>query len=160
MAWKEDAYYFRRAIALSEEAMAGGNDAFACLLAGPDGTILMEQPNAVADAHDPTAHDAMTLLRRAAGQYDAEYLGKCTLYATMEPCVMCMGAAFWTGLGVVKFAVSERELGTILPGGLDFPSREFASRAPRPIRVEGPCPEVHDEAFAVMRRWVDKILGK
>lgn len=160
MAWKDDTYYFKRAIQLSEEAMAGGNDAFACLLVGPDGEILMEQPNVVADEHDPTAHDAMTLLRRAAREYDAAFLGQCTLYATMEPCVMCMGAAFWTGLGAVKFAVTERELGGILPGSLDIPSTEFAGRSPRPIRVEGPCPAVHDEAFAVMQRWVDKILGK
>lgn len=160
MAWKDDTYYFKRAIQLSEEAMARGNDAFACLLAGPDGEILMEQINVVAEEHDPTAHDALTLIRRAAKKYDADFLGRCTLYATMEPCVMCMGAAFWTGLGKVKFAVTEQKLGEILPGSLDIHSTEFASRSPRPIHVEGPCPAVHDEAFAVMQRWVDKILGK
>lgn len=160
MAWKDDEYYFRRAIALSEAAMAGGNDPFGCLLAGPEGDILMEQTNAVAEEHDPTAHDALTLLRKAAGRYTPEFLGKCTLYATMEPCVMCMGAAFWSGLGAVKFAVSERELGGMLPGSLDFPSAEFAARAPRPIRVEGPFPALREEALPVLVRWVDGILGK
>lgn len=159
MGRKTDKEYFERAIEISKEALETGNDGFGCLLVDEDGEIVMEQRNAVADEGDPTAHDAMTLLRKAVKKYDAGYLGKCTLYATMEPCVMCMGAAFWAGLGAVKFAVTEKELGTILSGGLDMPSTEFAERSPKPIRVEGPFMEVHDEAFAVMRAWVDKILG-
>ena len=159
MGWKTDKEYFKRAIEISKEALRTGNDGFGCLLVDEDGEIIMEQMNAVAEERDPTAHDAMTLIRKAGKKYDPEYLRRCTLYATMEPCVMCMGAAFWTGLGTIKFAVTGRELGTILSGGLDIPSKEFARRAPRMIHVEGPFPEVHDEAFAVMKEWVDKILG-
>ena len=159
MGWKTDKEYFERAIEISREALETGNDGFGCLLVDEDGEIVMEQRNAVADEGDPTAHDAMTLIRKASQRYDSEFLRRCTLYATMEPCVMCMGAAFWAGLGAVKFAVTEKELGTILSGGLDMPSTEFAQRSPRVIKVEGPFPEVHDEAFAVMKAWVDKILG-
>ena len=160
MGWKTDREYFERAVEISKEALKTGNDGFGCLLVDKNGEIIMEQRNAVADEGDPTAHDAMTLIRKAVKTYDSDFLKDCTLYATMEPCVMCMGAAFWADLGAVKFAVTEKELGTILSGGLNMPSTEFAQRSPKEIKVEGPFPQIHDEAFAVMKVWVDKILGK
>ena len=119
----------------------------------------MEQRNAVADEGDPATHDADSC--KASQKYDSEYLREGgPLYATMEPCVMCKRALLsGPDLEAVKFAVTEKELGTILSGGLDMPSTEFAQRSPRVMKVEGPFPEVHDEAFAVMKAWVDKILG-
>ena len=97
MGRKTDKEYFERAIEISKEALETGNDGFGCLLVDEDGEIVMEQRNAVADEGDPTAHDAMTLLRKAV-KIRCRIPREMALYATMEPCVMCMGAAFWAGL--------------------------------------------------------------
>ena len=153
---------YKRAVELSREALATGNDGFGCLRVGPNGDILLEQRNAVADEQDPTAHDAMTLVRKAVKQFDTETLAKSTIYATMEPCVMCMGAAFWAGIPQVEYIISEEDMEHILPGGLQIHSGEFCARSPKPMRSEGPLADkaIYDEAFAVLQAWVDKILGK
>ena len=72
---------------------------------------------------------------------------------------MCTGAAFWANIGNIKFAVSEKTLGKMLPGGLDVPSREVIARSGKDIHIEGPFPEVEDEAKEVIQEWVDLILG-
>lgn len=161
MTWKKDAEYFQRAIALAEAALAAGNDGFGCVLVDPEGDIIMEQGNAVAEQHDPTAHDALTLVRRAAQAYERDFLSRCTLYATMEPCVMCLGGAMWAGLDHIRYAVSEEELNSLLGGGTELHSAEFARRSHwHSADIQGPYPEVHDQAIVAIQAWVDRILGK
>ncbi|GAA0181707.1 nucleoside deaminase [Clostridium sediminicola] len=160
MAWKTDECYFKKAIEVSREALDTGNDGFGCILVSPEGEIIMKQRNAVADENNPTAHDVNTMLREAVKKYSPEYLWGCTVYATMEPCCMCTGAAFWANVGNIKYAVSERELGKLLPGGLDIPSRQVIESSGKEIKISGPFESVHDEAIVVIKEWVDKILGK
>lgn len=148
--------HFARTALLAREALARGDDGFAAVLVDAGGEIIMEQANMAGTNQDPTAHDASLLASRAAREFSRETLEGCTMYALVEPCVMCMGAVFWSGIGAVKYALSERRLGEILPGGLDFPSREFASRSPRVITVEGPFPEFA-EAEAIVRDWVRSL---
>lgn len=150
MAYKDDMFYFRRGIELSYEAIARGNDGFASLLAGPEGDILLERTNTARDDNDITAHDAINLARAAAQQYPPEFLNRCTVYATLEPCIMCMGAIYWTGIGNVKYAVSEQEYCDMRGGGLDIHSSEFARRSPRKINVTA-CDAAHDEVMEVIK---------
>lgn len=146
--------YFERALALSREALAGGNDPFATILVDPEGTVLMEQKNDVA-ASGPTAHDTNTLIARASREYDPEFLWNCTVYAAMEPCCMCTGAAFWANIGHVRYLMSERQLGEITgPGGLDLPSTEVVAAGNKEIRIEGPYPPLLEEMESLMRQWV------
>ncbi|MEL7610767.1 MAG: nucleoside deaminase [Bacillota bacterium] len=156
MAWKEDSFYFDKTAELARRALARGDDGFAAVLVGENGEIMMEQGNMAGTDRDPTAHDAILLARRAAKTYPKNELQKCTMYALVEPCVMCMGAVFWTGIGAVKFAMSEKRLGEILPGGLDISSEEFARRSPSPIRVEGPYPE-YKPAESIVKDWVRSL---
>lgn len=148
--------YFARTAELAREALLRGDDGFATILVDAKGDIIMEQGNMAGTNQDPTAHDASLLASRAAREFSKETLAGCTLYALVEPCVMCMGAVFWAGIGAVKYALSEQRLGEILPGGLDFPSKEFASRSPRAIAVEGPFPEVA-EAETIVKDWVRSL---
>lgn len=161
MTWKKDEVYFHRAIELSKTALATGNDGFGCVMVDENGEIILEQGNAVLDENDPTAHDALMAIRRTCQQFGKEKLSKCTLYATMEPCVMCMCGAYWAGLKAIKFAVSEQELNDMFGGGgLDIHSREFVERASSNLLVEGPFNSVHDEAVEVIQAWVNQVLGK
>lgn len=161
MAWKTDIYYLKKAIKLSKEALNSGNDGFASILVDADGIIVLSQKNCATDDHDITAHDAISLIRRAVKQFSREYMSTCTMYCTMEPCVMCMGAAYWANLGHVKFAVTEREYCDLRGDPeLKISSTEFVDRLHIPKSSFGPYPEIHDEVFDVihecLRRKADK----
>lgn len=151
---KDDAFYFEEAVRLAEAALARGDDGFASVLVSPEGEILLAKGNeAGKSSGNPLRHDTFVLIDEAVRKYDKEYLGQCTVYAVMEPCVMCMGAAFWAGIRHVKFAMSENEMNAILPGGLDIHSKEFAERCPVQIDCEGPFPEISG-AYTVVKNWI------
>lgn len=155
---REDAYYLKRAIEISEEAFLSGNDAFGCLLVNKKGDILMEQGNIVFETKDRTAHDAISLIRRATAKYSPEDLWQCTLYASVEPCCMCIGAAYWAHLGAIKYVVDEKKVMEILPGGIDLHSRELLCKGEKGIKVEGPFKPLEDEAIGVLNKWIEKIM--
>jgi len=154
---RKDEFYFERAVDLAEQALARGDDGFASVLVGPDGEVLLEKGNeAGATSHNPLNHDTFVLINEAVQKYDRDFLSKCTIYAVMEPCVMCMGAAFWAGIEHVKFAMSEAEMDALLPGGLEIHSKEFAERSPRPMDSEGPYPEI-EGAYTVVKKWIRSL---
>lgn len=156
---QNDAFYFERAISAAEAALARGDDGFASVLVGPDGEILLERGNeAGASSRNPLRHDTIILIDEAVRRFDRDFLGKCTVYAVMEPCAMCMGAAFWAGIRHIKFAMPESGLNAILPGGLEIHSGEFAARCPVPMDVQGPFP-AFTGAYEVVERWVRKLTG-
>lgn len=162
MVWQEDSAYFKYAIELSEAAGKSGNDPFAAILVGPDGEILLEQKNAVKDlGNDQTAHDSLLLASRASKKFDPEFLKQCTLYATMEPCFMCLGGIFWANIGKVKFIVSEAELNRMFGGdpGIDIHSREIAERLGKKIEISGPFDELALLAKPVIEGWIKQILS-
>jgi tRNA(Arg) A34 adenosine deaminase TadA len=147
----EDEAFLRRAIALGAEARAGGNHPFGSLLVGPRGAVLAEAHNSVVTGRDATGH-AETNLVRLAGKVDVD-LAACTLYTSTEPCAMCAGAIYWSGIGRVVFGLSEIELleltGTGNPDNptLALPCREVFACGQRPVVVDGPALE--DEARAI-----------
>ncbi len=91
-------------------ASATGNMPFGAVLADAAGNIVMTQGNAEKDAHDATAHAERMLATRASMAFDRDYLWKCTLYSTFEPCPMCMGAIYWANIGRVVFGLRESTL--------------------------------------------------
>lgn len=154
--WKDDAYYFNRAVAVAREALTRGDDGFASLLVDAQGEILMEQSNVAFTQKNPLAHDTIVLVNRAVKEYSRDFLSNCTVYAVLEPCVMCTASAFWAGIDKIKFAMAESELEEILPGGLSISSREFVKRSPRPMSSVGPFSEI-TEARGVVRDWVHSL---
>lgn len=148
--------YFRRSAELAREALARGDDGFGTVLVDENGEIIMEQANEVLTKQNPIAHAELLLIQRAAAKYSKEFLSKCTLYSLVEPCVMCMGAVFWAGIGAVKYAFSEEEMNRILPGGLEIHAKEFAERSPKSIRVFGGYPDIAEkyQAAEIVKEWV------
>lgn len=152
-----DSYYFQQAIALAQTALARGDDGFASVLVGPDGEIVLAKGNeAGATSHNPLNHDTFVLINEAVQKFDQEFLTQCTIYAVMEPCVMCMGAAFWAGIPNIKFAMSEAEMNAILPGGLEIHSGEFVEKCPRFMQSIGPYPDMTG-AYDVVKAWIRKL---
>jgi tRNA(adenine34) deaminase len=81
-----------QALAAAREAEASGEVPVGAIVVAPSGELLARSANAPVALHDPTAH-AEILALRAAGQALRNYrLPGCTLYVTLEPCAMCVGA--------------------------------------------------------------------
>jgi len=142
----------RRAIAESENAKAAGVHPFAAILVGPDGTVLMVQHNAYMPDHDMTGHAERVLMTRASTGLPVEVLRECTIYTSAEPCAMCAGAIYWTGLKRVVYGLSEHQLKQITGNHpenptLDLPCRVVFAAGQRVVEVIGPLLE--DEAAAV-----------
>ena len=151
-----DEAYLERAVSLAWEARDGGNHPFGALLVTPDGDVL-EAGNTVVTGADPTGH-AETNLVRLSGRLDRRTLAGSTLYTSTEPCAMCAGAIYWSGVGRVVFALSEHDLAAMVDEEegvppLRLPSREVFARGGREIVVDGPVPLT--SAVAVHRGFWD-----
>ena len=147
-----DLNHLRRAIALAKLARAHGNHPFGALLADETGTLLQEAENSVITQRDCTNHAELNLVRLASTRLNRETLQRCTLYTSTEPCAMCAGAIFWSGIGRVVFALSEERLLALAGGGseesfLFLPCREVFACGGRTVEVAGPLLE--DEAALV-----------
>lgn len=146
--------YLKRCIEVSKEARAAGNTPFGALLVGPDGEILMEQQNIEITTKKCTGHAECTLADRASQEYSKDFLWKCTLYSTAEPCAMCTGAIYWANIGCIVYGMTERRLLELTGSNeqnptFDLPCREVLARGQKQIQVFGPFPEVEEEAAAV-----------
>lgn len=84
----------------------------------PVGAVVVSQNRIIARAHnltetltDVTAHAEMQAITSAANMLGGKYLNDCTLYVTVEPCVMCAGALGWSQIGKVVFGASDEKRG-------------------------------------------------
>ncbi len=149
----------QRAIEIAWHARAHGNHPFGALLADEDGHILLEAENTVITDKDCTAHAETNLVRLACQRYTPQFLSLCTLYTSTEPCAMCAGAIYWSGIGRVVYALSEAQLRQITANHpenptLSLPCRQVFAQGQRPIIVEGPIELA--SAFAVHHGFWDK----
>jgi tRNA(Arg) A34 adenosine deaminase TadA len=150
---EQDLIFLRRAIELAREARSDGRHPFGSLVVNERGeTVVEARNNAVRPKGDPTQHAEMVACGEAAKLLSEAELAKCTLYTSTEPCAMCAGGIYWTGIGRVVFALAET--GLLKYTGkdkqnptLDLPCREVFARGQRPIIVAGPLLE--DEAGKV-----------
>lgn len=73
--------------------------------------IIAKAYNQTEKLHDVTAHAEMLALTSAFNHLGAKYLPECTLYVTLEPCVMCAGAIHWAQLGTLVYAAPDEKKG-------------------------------------------------
>ncbi len=145
----KDTALLRQSFALAEEAKKQGIHPFAALLVDQDGEVLMTQVNGYLPDLDMTGHAERKLMTRASKQYRPDFLAKCTMYVSAEPCAMCAGAAYWAGLGRLVYGLSEDRLKQITGNHpenptLALPCRQVFESGQRHVEVIGPCLE--DEA--------------
>ncbi|MFR0690374.1 deaminase [Enterobacterales bacterium AE_CKDN230030158-1A_HGKHYDSX7] len=140
----------RQSIRLSEESRERGRHPFAALVADARGRVIASAGNnSMPPEGDPTQHAELVAAARAAKLLTPEELAGCTLYTSAEPCCMCSGAVYWTGIGRVVYALSEHAL-LGLTGAhpenptFSLPCREVFARGQRAVEVHGPALE--DEA--------------
>ena len=105
-----DQRFMRLALAEAEEAARQGEI--------PVGAVVVARGQVIARAHtlterltDVTAHAEMQAITAAATALGGKYLTDCTLYVTLEPCVMCAGAIGWSQLGRLVYGASDEKRG-------------------------------------------------
>ena len=76
-----------------------------------DGMVIGRGHNLTETLHDVTAHAEMQAITAAEVYLEGKYLNRCTLYVTVEPCVMCAGAIAWSQLGRLVFGAKDEKRG-------------------------------------------------
>ncbi len=109
------------------------------------GNIIARAHNLTETLHDVTAHAEMQAITAAANALGGKYLTDCTLYVTVEPCVMCAGAIGWAQLGRVVYGAADDKRGF----------RRFAPDALHP-KTEVVSGVMADEAAALMTEFFRK----
>ena len=120
-----DEYYMKRALDEARQALTEGEI--------PIGAVVVCKDRIIARAHnltetltDVTAHAEMQAITMAANELGGKYLTDCTLYVTVEPCVMCAGAIGWAQLPRIVY-------------GAPDPKRGFREYAPRALHPKAQC---------------------
>jgi tRNA(Arg) A34 adenosine deaminase TadA len=131
------------AVAVARSARDNGNHPFGALLADRAGNVLLTAENTVVTGSDATGHAETNLVRLASAAYPGPQLQDLTLYTSTEPCAMCSGAIFWSGIGAVTYALAETDLYELTgddPANLTLvlPCRDVFAAGRRPITVRGP----------------------
>ncbi|MBR1991527.1 MAG: nucleoside deaminase [Bacteroidales bacterium] len=105
-----DDYFMKMALMEAEEALTEDEI--------PIGAVIVLNNKVIARGHnhtqllnDVTAHAEMEAITAAANHLGAKYLNDCTLYVTVEPCVMCAGAIAWAQLGTLVYGASDPKRG-------------------------------------------------
>jgi tRNA(adenine34) deaminase len=105
-----DEYFMREALKEAQKALDAGEV--------PVGAVVVCQNKIIGRSHnqteqltDATAHAEMIAITSAANFLGSKYLSECTLYVTLEPCVMCAGALHWTQLQKLVYGASDVQRG-------------------------------------------------
>ncbi len=103
-------YFMQQALREARCAYDEGEIPVGAVIAYGD-TLLARAHNSTELLHDPTAHAEMLAITAATEALGAKYLSDCTLYVTLEPCVMCAGALGWAQIGRIVYGASDEKRG-------------------------------------------------
>ncbi|MFY8148469.1 MAG: nucleoside deaminase [Prochlorococcaceae cyanobacterium] len=157
-----DRQFIQRSYELARQAVKEGNSPFGAVLV-VDGKIVAEYRNSVASSHDPTRHAELGLISTFYSKLGREAFRRGTLYASSEPCVMCIGAILHAGVLRVVYGTTEAQFQRIIGdqfGGHDkkgsLNSREIVARTNPTVRVLGPVLE--KEGLAIHQSYWPKVI--
>ncbi len=101
----------QKALMLAAQALEEGEVPVGALVVAEDKKILGKGYNQTEKLQDVTAHAEILAVTAASNYLGAKYLKNCTLYVTLEPCVMCAGALAWSQIDRIVFAASDSKQG-------------------------------------------------
>lgn len=121
----------------------------------PVGAVISCNQQIIARAHnlteqltDVTAHAEMQAFTSASNYLDSKYLENCTLYVTLEPCLMCAGAAYWTQISRIVFGAYDEKRGFTKKGkNVLHPKTQFIGGI-----MENECSALLREFFSKKRK--------
>jgi guanine deaminase len=100
--------FLARAIELASDNINEGGGPFGAVIV-KDNQIISEAGNRVVLNSDPTAHAEILAIRTAATRLKSHELSECILYSSCEPCPMCLGAIYWSGIKKVVYACDRHD---------------------------------------------------
>jgi len=115
-----DLHWMQHALRLARQAYRMGEVPVGAVVVH-EHQIIARGHNRCEQLHDPTAHAEMEAITAATHHLNSKYLNECTLYVTLEPCVMCAGALFWSQIGRVVAGATDPKRGYTQVGALLHP---------------------------------------
>lgn len=106
----KDEQFMRKALYEAQRAAEEGEIPIGAVIVCND-RIISRAYNLTEKLHDVTAHAEMQAITAAADLLGGKYLSDCTLYVTIEPCVMCAGAIGWAQIGRIVYGASDEKRG-------------------------------------------------
>ena len=106
----DDTFYMKQALLEAQKAYDKGEVPVGAVVVCKD-RIIARAYNLTETLNDVTAHAEMQAITAAANTLGGKYLNECTLYVTVEPCVMCAGAIAWAQLGRLVFGAADAKRG-------------------------------------------------
>ena len=140
----DDTYYMKQALTEAVKAAEQGEVPVGAVVVCRD-RIIGRGHNLTETLNDVTAHAEMQAVTAAANTLGGKYLNECTLYVTVEPCVMCAGAIGWAQLARVVFGAGDEKRGY----------RRFAPQVLHP-KTEVECGVLAGECIALMKDFFAK----
>ena len=142
--------FMAQAIALSIENVESGKGGPFAALVVKDGKIIARGTNLVTSSNDPTAHAEVVAIRRACRRLHSFQLTGCEVYASCEPCPMCMAALYWARPDKLFYAGSRADAARV---GFDDSFIDRQLRLPARRRSLPTVQIMRDEAREAFRRW-------
>ncbi len=107
---KSDEFYMRAALAEAQKALSENEVPVGAVIVAKD-QIIARSYNMTEKLNDVTAHAEMLAFTSASNHLGGKYLKECTLYVTLEPCIMCAGASYWSQIGRIVYGASDPKRG-------------------------------------------------
>ena len=142
----KDEQFMRRALVEAEAARDEGEIPVGAVVVAGD-RIIARAHNLTETLGDVTAHAEMQAITSAANQLGGKYLADCTLYVTVEPCIMCAGALGWSQIGRIVYGASDEKKGY---------HTYIADRSPLHPKTQITPGVLADECAALMRDFFRK----
>lgn len=140
-----DTYFMQKALQEAQIAFEQGEV--------PVGAVITIGERIIAKVHnltekltDVTAHAEMQAITAASEYLGGKYLMDCTLYVTLEPCVMCAGALYWSQIGKVVYGATDSKRGYHLFGNLLHPKTQVVQGV-----LEESCSQIVKDFFLQRR---------
>jgi tRNA(adenine34) deaminase len=111
----KDEYFMGEALKQAQRAFDDGEIPVGAVVVA-ERRIIARAYNQTEQLNDVTAHAEMLAITAAANSLGGKYLNECTLFVTLEPCVMCAGASYWAQLGRLVYGAEDEKRGFMSKG--------------------------------------------
>ena len=107
---KDHSYFMKKAFEEAEYAFIKNEVPVGCVIVN-NNDIISRSSNMVELLNDSTAHAELIAITSAQNSLNSKNLDNCILYTTLEPCIMCYGAIYWSKINTVVYATSDKKRG-------------------------------------------------
>ena len=145
--------YMLEAIKKAEENIITGKGGPFGAVVVRDGKIIASVGNRVTSTNDPTAHAEVVAIREACKELNTYDLSGCEIYASCEPCPMCLGAIMWARIDKLYYAAERNDASR---AGFDDELFYSELALPADKRMLSPTQLLREEANEVFDKWIDE----